>query len=430
MVRDRVSQIKEQKEQTLEVRRRRLAAKLQQEEATYQKEFNDNLETPEQVRQHMARKLFDIKKQRQEEKKQMVDYANEKRMKENTDELRLADSKFQTQQVAIEREEQLRDKKRRRDQEIFEEMLFAKLWDIDMKKKLEREKKEQFEKQERVKETMDIIGWQNMTKGQQDSLQKEKEEQEKQMLNELWNVEQEKCKEMERQKLLLNKERNLELIRHNQMEQEIRDMEDHKEKQRDKHMLQTALDRENALHNLEMQEKEERRQEAKELQEHYKQQSDDQQREEAMIEYLTRLEEEKQQKIQEDKWRKEDEAKIQLLREVYESRAQNIENKKMFKSHYKNDVFREKDELDKALDLQNRQHEEKVLHQKLNKNQHQHDVLKQVGEKERGRKKEYQETMFEQRAMKLAELDYTRKIASENERNNEMLETLRSQRPY
>jgi hypothetical protein len=430
LVKDRIGQMKENKERKLEERRQKLAIKLQREEAMYQKEFNDNLETPEQVREQMARKLFELKKQRQEEKRQLVEAANEKRMRENTDDLRLADSKFYTQQCALEREEQLREKKRKRDQEIFEEMLFAKLWDIDMKKKIERESREKREREERVKETMDIISWQNKTKQQQNHVEKSKEEREKQMLNELWKVEEEKEKELERQRQLLNKERNLELIRHNQMEKEIRDLEEQKEKQRDKQLLQMALDRERALENLELQEKEERRKEAKQLQHHYKQQSDDQAREEAMIEYLTRIEEEKQRKIQEDKWRKEDEARIQLLREVYESRAQNIENKKMFRKEDKNNVIREKDELDRALEQQNREHEAKVLAQKMGKNKHQTDVLKQVGEKERSRRKEYQDTMFEQRAMKLAELDYTRKIDTENQRNQELLNHLRNTRPF
>jgi hypothetical protein len=430
IVKDRISQMKQQKEEELEERRRRLAAKLQREEAMYQKEFNDNLETPKQVRQQMAKKLFELKKKRMEEKDELVAQANEKRMRENTDELRLADSKFYTQQCALEREEQLREKKRRRDQEIFEEMLFAKMWDIDMKKKMEREKREKMEKEQRVKETMDIISWQNKTKAEQERMEKQKIEQERQILNENWKLEAEKEKEMERQRHLLNKERNLELIRHNQMEIQVREQEEAKERERDKFLLQQALDREKAMEELEKQEKEERRRDAKELQEHYKQQSDDAAREEAMIEHLTRLEEEKQRKIQEDKWRKEDEARIQLLREVYESRAQNIENKKMIRKEENNNVLREKDELDRALEQQNREHQEKVLKQKMGKSVHQSDVLKQIGEKERGRRKDYQETMFEQRAMKLAELDYIRKIDSENAKNTEMLQTLRSQRPY
>lgn len=50
IVANRISQVKQQAEENLERRRQRLAALLNQEEATYQKEFNETLETPAQVR--------------------------------------------------------------------------------------------------------------------------------------------------------------------------------------------------------------------------------------------------------------------------------------------------------------------------------------------------------------------------------------------
>ncbi|CAI2367319.1 unnamed protein product [Moneuplotes crassus] len=385
VVKDRVSQMKKQKEKNLEERRKRLAAKLRQEEAMYQKEFNDNLETPEQVRQQMAKKLFLLKKQRQEEKKQIVEQAEERQ-----------------------REQQLRDKKRKRDQEIFEEMLFAKMSEVDMKKKIEREKREAKEKQERVKETMDIISWQNKTKSETQNIEKMKEEAEKQKFNEIWKLENKKEEEMERQRNLINKERNLELIRHNQMEKEIKNLEEEKEKERDKFLLQQALDRERAMEELEKQEKEERRQEAKELQNHYKQQSDD------------------AKKKDNGKFRKTNGEKKMKQEFSYSEKY----TKKMFRNEDKNNIIREKDELDRALDEQNREHETKVLSQKMNKNQHQSDILKQIGVKERERRKEYRDTMFEQRAMKLSELGYNKKVDHENAKNQQMLETLRSQRPY
>lgn len=43
---------------------------------------------------------------------------------------------------------------------------------------------------------------------------------------------------MERQKFVLNRERNLELIRHNEAEKVLRDEQTLIEKQRDKNMLQ------------------------------------------------------------------------------------------------------------------------------------------------------------------------------------------------
>lgn len=46
------------------------------------------------------------------------------------------------------------------------------------------------------------------------------------------------------------------------------------------------------------------------------------------MEYLTWIESEKQWKLREDKWKKEDQARINLMKNVYENRTQNIELKK------------------------------------------------------------------------------------------------------
>ena len=52
----------------LNARKQRLAALLAHEDAMYEKEFQDNLETPEQVRAKMAERLTEIKAQREEER--------------------------------------------------------------------------------------------------------------------------------------------------------------------------------------------------------------------------------------------------------------------------------------------------------------------------------------------------------------------------
>lgn len=74
---------------------------------------------------------------------------------------------------------------------------------------------------------------------------------------------------MERQKFVLNRERNLELIRHNDAEKLLRDEAEKLEKDRDRALLQSALDREKALEQLEEEEKKRRIKEVVELQKHY-----------------------------------------------------------------------------------------------------------------------------------------------------------------
>lgn len=85
------------------------------------------------------------------------------------------------------------------------------------------------------------------------------------MLKNQWKSEEEYEREMERQKFVLNRERNLELIRHNEAEKLLREQAEKVEKDRDRMLLQAALDREYALENLESEEKHRRKTEVVEL---------------------------------------------------------------------------------------------------------------------------------------------------------------------
>lgn len=85
------------------------------------------------------------------------------------------------------------------------------------------------------------------------------------MLKEQWAKEIEADKEAERQKFILNRERNLELINHNAAERELRGIQQEAEKKRDLELLNAALSREKALQEIEEQERDERRREVVEL---------------------------------------------------------------------------------------------------------------------------------------------------------------------
>ena len=71
----------------------------------------DSLETPEQVRQKMAERLDDIKKQRNEERQQLVAQAYDRKFKMETDDLRKEETKFMVAGCQLEREKQLLDKR-------------------------------------------------------------------------------------------------------------------------------------------------------------------------------------------------------------------------------------------------------------------------------------------------------------------------------
>lgn len=64
------------------------------------------------------------------------------------------------------------------------------------------------------------------------------------------------------------------------------------------------------------------------------------------------------------------------------------------------------------------------------KKSHQEELRFQMGDKDKSKRRELQDKMYEERAAKLAEIQYKRMIDEENKRNLQLLDELRSKRPY
>ena len=72
IVRNRIQDMKKRQHSDLAARKIKLAQLLAMEDKVYEKEFQDNLETPEQVRAKMAERLDVLKAQREQERKDLV----------------------------------------------------------------------------------------------------------------------------------------------------------------------------------------------------------------------------------------------------------------------------------------------------------------------------------------------------------------------
>lgn len=112
------------------------------------------------------------------------------------------------------------------EENIIEEQVYAKLWMLDGQKKLAREQREAEEKKIKVAETMDILSWQAQAKVQVGQTTQQKQLVEQEMLKKQWAIEIESDKEADRQKFILNRERNIELINHNAAERELRGIQE------------------------------------------------------------------------------------------------------------------------------------------------------------------------------------------------------------
>ena len=166
----------------LESRKAKLAALLEAEDRMYEKEFNDNLETPEQVRQKMWERLQELKGIREQERQSEVQKRLDMKFKASNDDLRKEDAQFYNYGTAIEREKQLIDKRRLHEQRMLEEQVYSQLWQLDGQKKLEREITEQAEKKQKISDTMAVLEWQKQTRDFQRSTELQAIQAEREML--------------------------------------------------------------------------------------------------------------------------------------------------------------------------------------------------------------------------------------------------------
>lgn len=300
---------------------------------------------------------------------------------------------------------------------MLEEQVYAQLYSLDAQKKLEREIAEAKEKAKLNADTLAVLDWQRASKEQSKEQDKQNLEAERKMLKEQWEIEADREKKIEQERHVLLRERNLGLIEHNQQEKLLREQAELSEKQRDLQLLNAALEREKALEQLEYEERMKHRAETIELQKYAQQVTQDKQAYEKMIDKLVAEENAKQWEAREKQWDREDQARVNLLKNVYANREQDIELKKKLKDEAKWMKQYERQNMEAEVERQNKAYEDQMIKTSMMKKMHQTDVLRQVGERDRTMRRELQEIMYEERAAKLAELEYQRRIQTEKDNN-------------
>lgn len=105
------------------------------------------------------------------------------------------------------------------------------------------------------------------------------------------------------------------------------------------------------------------------------------------------------------------------MKQVYEDRAKTIGAKQMFKSEEEWRLQYEKQLIEEENLRMQAEAEEKRMRETLQKKNHQTDILKQINERDREQRRAIQEKMYEERAAKLAELEYSKRIQEQKQTN-------------
>ena len=425
---EEINSLKNQKEIFLNMRRNKLSNLLKQEYEQYHQELINNMDTPEHQRQMMEKKLMDLKRIREEERKKFVELQNEKIFYNDNEEVRKHDSEYNQIKTCFDQEDQMLDKLKRRHNNYLEEKAFDDINKIDYLKKIERENREKEERIQKNKELNDYREFQRQQELKNLERINELNKLEKEKLKKQWEIDEQNELKEKIYKKELNKKVNEDIEYYNKIEKDKREEKERFEKEQDKKMISDILKKERALDEIDRMEKIKRKDELMKNSQFLKYKMQLKKEEEEWMDKLADEEREKQYEKEQKQWLKEQAARIELMKEVYKSRAEAIMRKKNLEEKEKQELIKEREILDKEIDNYNDQFW-KLKEDELKKNKEEQDILKyQIQQKINLKNREKQEEMYQKRMAELLEEEYQNKLKALRQIHLQKLEALKKTR--
>lgn len=408
------------------MRRKKLSDLLRSEENQYHQEIIQSQENPQQVRLKMEEKLKKLKTEREAERQALVKKLEEKRFFAGADELRKNEAEAFAVSCYLEQENQMLDKLQKREKERKEEEIYVKLNEFDRAQKIEKEKIDEVKKKEKIKQTYDYLQWQRQEQEEAIKRANQLNEIEKARLKEQWKMDEENEKENALQKKQINQQVYREIIEFNKKEELERKKKSDYEKVKDKELVESIVEKEKALDRLDKLEKEKKIKEFHQNKKYLEYLMNQKKEAEAWMDKIAQDEADKEYYKKQAAWKKEEEKRIELLKQVYKGREEAVKYKLGLIEEEKEKVKKEREVLDAEI-LDYKQKEEIIKKEDAKRRKdHQSDLIYQIAEKENQKRRELQDKLIEERAAKLWEMEYQKKINEQREIHLKKLEEIRN----
>ena len=380
------------------------------ETKNYHQELIQTMDTPEVVRKRMEQQLMELKSEMQQKTDDHVNKLLEKKFYDEADELRKNNSQAFEVECYLEQENQMLDKLKRREKEKEEEMFYVKLNEFDNLKKIEKEKKDELDKKNKLQNIYNYQQW-----------QREQNELDLKHKNDLKLLENSRLKEQWRRDDANEEENKLKRIQQNiQVYKDIEEFNKKEEierqkkidfeKAKDKELIDSILEKERALDEIDKAEKLKRKQEFIQNKKYLEYVLNQKKEAEAWMDKLAQDEADKAYQKEKEEWLKEEAKRIQLLKDVYKDRERAVLYHKQLREDEKVQILKEREILDEEIRKYNQMVEEINRQEALRRKTHQGELKYQINEKDNMRRKEQQDKLYEERAAQLREMEYQKKI--------------------
>ena len=399
-----------QQEQFMNLKRKKLSNLLNSEELQYRNEIINNQETSDDVKRRMERELMELRKERLSQENNDIQKLNEKRFYDSADKKKKNDSQAFAFECYLEQENQMLEKMKRREKEKQEEMFYVKLNEFDTKKKIENEKKDEIKQKNKLKNIYDYQQWQRDQKNQEMQHNYEINQLENERLKEQWRRDKESDERNERNRKEMNIQVYKDIEYFNKREEEDRKKKLDIEKMKDKQLIDSIVAKEQALDLIDKQEKERKIKEFYENKKYLEYVINQKKEAELWMDKIAQEEADKEYKKEMEEWKKQEDKRIQLLKDVYKGREDALKYKKQQIENEKNIIKQERQDLDQKVNEYYNYLEQIKKNEAEKRKTHQNQLRYQIQEKDRLRKREMQDKLYEERAAQLWEQDYQNKI--------------------
>ena len=380
------------------------------ETKNYHQELIENMDTPEVVRKRMEQQLMELKSEMQQKTDDHVNKLLEKKFYDEADELRKNNSQAFEVECYLEQENQMLDKLKRREKEKEEEMFYVKLNEFDNLKKIEKEKKDELDKKNKLQNIYNYQQWQREQNELDLKHKNDLKLLENSRLKEQWRRDDENEEENKLKRIQQNIQVYKDIEEFNKKEEIERQKKIDFEKAKDKELIDSILEKERALDEIDKAEKLKRKQEFIQNKKYLEYVLNQKKEAEAWMDKLAQDEADKAYQKEKEEWLKEEAKRIQLLKDVYKDRERAVLYHKQLREDEKGQILKEREILDEEIRKYNQMVEEINRQEALRRKTHQGELKYQINEKDNMRRKEQQDKLYEERAAQLWEMEYQKKI--------------------
>ena len=380
------------------------------ETKNYHQELIETMDTPEIVRKRMEQQLMELKSEMQQKTDDHVNKLLEKKFYDEADELRKNNSQAFEVECYLEQENQMLDKLKRREKEKEEEMFYVKLNEFDNLKKIEKEKKDELDKKNKLQNIYNYQQWQREQNELDLKHKNDLKLLENSRLKEQWRRDDENEEENKLKRIQQNIQVYKDIEEFNKKEEIDRQKKIDFEKAKDKELIDSILEKERALDEIDKAEKLKRKQEFIQNKKYLEYVLNQKKEAEAWMDKLAQDEADKAYQKEKEEWLKEEAKRIQLLKDVYKDRERAVLYHKQLREDEKGQILKEREILDEEIRKYNQMVEEINRQEALRRKTHQGELKYQINEKDNMRRKEQQDKLYEERAAQLWEMEYQKKI--------------------